>query len=683
MDFGSKFVYDYCESEEELISEDEMQEGMATTLNLHSDSSGDDLDGSDSDAEDRTSRPKSSSNDPDDRVKSPGDASQLSNNSAAEPKRARGLLGFMQRFRGTPNATESRERFSKSNTPAGKKEKRIMKKKKKGKKSSSHTWMRTNEAPIAQGATGGHRWRRADTNVVSVKFDHLESMSNMHTGDPTHCTQCDAVLSHLSKLTPQEDDVMSWKCEFCGCANELEICPEEQPLTEDVTFLIHAAPPAKDSSLDDSLVIFCVDVSGSMNTTTECVQAAVDAQLQALQNEHPKLRVCLISFSTKVKVIGCGGKNSSRVICSTDNWDTLKAEGLGVEIPQPIESTRESLKSSVYELETEGMTALGPALLVAVALASKAAGSKVVMCTDGLANLGIGSLDSSSSEIYSVASSFYSDVITLAKENSTSISVITLKDTDCRLAELGRLANETGGKVNIVDPLKLTTQFSSVMADAIIATNVTASLLLHHDMYFRHEEEAENNRVERKVGSVSSSTEVTFEFGMKKKRDYYQVGEKLAADLKEVPFQLVIHYTDQNGAEALRVITSCHAAQKSGKWAAEGEYSKSRKAAMMYQRLLHRNRNIDHHVYDNFLGNVGQMENYLNLHQQKEIAEHGLALSEEEDEVYGTEDQGQGSKQGKQKKMSKALQRRMRSADDSANTYYSHAQCNSSMFKKK
>lgn len=144
----------------------------------------------------------------------------------------------MQRFRGTPNATESRERFSKSNTPAGKKEKRIMKKKKKGKKSSSHTWMRTNEAPIAQGllrssdlktdfedwfcvqkklihildlfagATGGHRWRRADTNVVSVKFDHLESMSNMHTGDPTHCTQCDAVLSYLSKLTPQEDDVM-------------------------------------------------------------------------------------------------------------------------------------------------------------------------------------------------------------------------------------------------------------------------------------------------------------------------------------------------------------------------------------------------------------------------------------------------------------------------------------------
>jgi hypothetical protein len=80
--------------------------------------------------------------------------------------------------------------------------------------------------------------------------------------------------------------------------------------------------------------------------------------------------------------------------------------------------------SLIDRLETEGMTALGPALLVAVALASKAAGSKVVMCTDGLANLGIGSLDSSSSEIYSVASSFYSDVITLAKENRLACSLI-------------------------------------------------------------------------------------------------------------------------------------------------------------------------------------------------------------------------------------------------------------------
>jgi hypothetical protein len=78
----------------------------------------------------------------------------------------------------------------------------------------------------------------------------------------------------------------------------------------------------------------------------------------------------------------------------------------------------------------------------------------------------------------------------------------------------------------------------------------------------------------------------------------------------EVPFQLVIHYTDKKGAEAMRVISksqplttdrsqaeqemnmplvSTHGAQRTGQWAAEGEYTNSRKGAMMYQRLLYRN----------------------------------------------------------------------------------------------
>ena len=48
-------------------------------------------------------------------------------------------------------------------------------------------------------------------------------------------------------------------------------------------------------------------------------------------------------------------------------------------------------------IEETGPTALGPALLTSVALASKGApGSTVILCTDGLANIGLGSFD----EIY-------------------------------------------------------------------------------------------------------------------------------------------------------------------------------------------------------------------------------------------------------------------------------------------
>jgi len=50
-------------------------------------------------------------------------------------------------------------------------------------------------------------------------------------------------------------------------------------------------------------------------------------------------------------------------------------------------------------------TALGPALLISVFMASKVVGSKVVLCTDGCANAGLGQLRSSIDN--SAASEFY------------------------------------------------------------------------------------------------------------------------------------------------------------------------------------------------------------------------------------------------------------------------------------
>jgi len=52
-------------------------------------------------------------------------------------------------------------------------------------------------------------------------------------------------------------------------------------------------------------------------------------------------------------------------------------------------------------LTTGSATALGPALLMSVFMASKVVGSRVVLCTDGCANEGLGQLDrSTASEFY-------------------------------------------------------------------------------------------------------------------------------------------------------------------------------------------------------------------------------------------------------------------------------------------
>ena len=61
-------------------------------------------------------------------------------------------------------------------------------------------------------------------------------------------------------------------CEFCGERNAVDIEDEEKPSDGDVTFMLEPALSTTTSGpmgLDESLVVFCVDVSGSMCVTTE------------------------------------------------------------------------------------------------------------------------------------------------------------------------------------------------------------------------------------------------------------------------------------------------------------------------------------------------------------------------------------------------------------------------------
>ena len=66
-------------------------------------------------------------------------------------------------------------------------------------------------------------------------------------------------------------------------------------------------------------------------------------------------------------------------------------------------------------LEEGGQTALGPALLIAVSMACNTPGSKVIMCTDGMANVGLGGLDALPEDPkYAEATEFYDEVSEMA-----------------------------------------------------------------------------------------------------------------------------------------------------------------------------------------------------------------------------------------------------------------------------
>ena len=59
----------------------------------------------------------------------------------------------------------------------------------------------------------------------------------------------------------------------------------------------------------------------------------------------------------------------------------------------------------MQRLETGGTTALGPALALCVGMASNFSSAEIILCTDGVSNVGVGNLEGGRS-----ASGFYSTV---------------------------------------------------------------------------------------------------------------------------------------------------------------------------------------------------------------------------------------------------------------------------------
>ncbi|XP_041351713.1 uncharacterized protein LOC121370501 [Gigantopelta aegis] len=408
------------------------------------------------------------------------------------------------------------------------------------------------------------KFRRADTNIVCIKLQKLVAPSNMHAGDPIHCSKCNAVLSKISKIVKDGPD-KTWQCEFCEERNLVDIEDEEIPKNDDVTYLLEpalATAASGASGRDESLVVFCVDISGSMCVTTEvpgkvklrgssrlerlrsfnddhsdqylprqhrnttyvsrlqAVQAAVDHQLEEMSREHPHRRVALITFDNEVTVIGDGTATPTAIAGDKlANQEALSKVAETVEMPKSIKETRKSLGDKLFNLEEGGGTALGPSLIVAIEIASKHPGSKIIVCTDGLANVGLGRLDEFKSEQQQEEQeSFYETVGNLAVGKGICMSVITIKGTNCKLFHLGKLAEKTGGQVNIVDPMKLTEEFSNILAGQIVATNVVATFILHKQLYFINKKnpETRESKVIREVGNCTTDTEITFEYAMKR-----------------------------------------------------------------------------------------------------------------------------------------------------------------------
>ncbi|XP_071833023.1 circularly permutated Ras protein 1-like [Apostichopus japonicus] len=423
-----------------------------------------------------------------------------------------------------------------------------------------------------------HKTRRADGNVILVSLGTLENDPKIMTGDAVSCCKCPAILSHISTVTPSssgDTSKQTWMCDFCDTKNEVDVSDEEIPKESQVDFLVEASSEQgtevtleTDKPVSQAgVVIYCIDVSSSMGIKTalpelqaewfalrrgtvasvsrlDCMKQAVQRQIDFHEIESPEKKAGLVSFGSVIKFM-CDKDTKVEFTSAANYLDMLLTIGKRLAVTEtmkPLSENAEALRGQISNLRLAGSTALGPALAMCVGFLSKTPGSEIVLCTDGQPNQGIGSLPGDPE--------FYDKIGEIAQKQQTTISVIGIQTgQEYELETVSKAAAITGGTINLLSPHELSHKMRELMQDAIIATGVEVTAILHPYLCFVSEKIEFNKKsiASCSLGNVHKYTELTFRF--QKKEEFQN------AEVSALPFQIQVRYTTKDGRRFLRILT--------------------------------------------------------------------------------------------------------------------------------
>ncbi|XP_064623154.1 circularly permutated Ras protein 1-like [Lineus longissimus] len=484
----------------------------------------------------------------------------------------------------------------------------------------------------------------ANANVIALRLGALSDDSRITTGDPVYCNNCPAILSAISQVKEEH----KWKCEFCGHENQPDIDDAEIPALPSNDYVVFAPPKKEERGeekkkddepdlKDTGLLIYCIDISSSMAmnismpelqsewrnqqgrdssgniaTRLDCVKQATLRQIERLQIERPNKRVALVTFESQVKILG-DGRASQVVQANQHNLEETAECGKRIMRDlaiRPLKDSYGSVTKTVSELTVSGCTALGPALATSVGMAEGYPAAEVILCTDGEPNTGMGSLGGAEPD-----SGFYEMIGEYALRNETKISVIALDGAECNLQYISIAASMTGGTVNILNPSELTREIRFLSQNPVIATDVTAKIILHPTLCFDDPNIKEVTTIlDKKIGNANKTTDLTYAF---KAHPTTRPVEQLTA----IPFQIQIRYTKPDGMKCLRVI--CHsipitndrkimeenvnvaitglaAVHRSAALGKEGKYREGRENLLATERMMRRGAKSDRQVEEHF-----------------------------------------------------------------------------------
>ena len=476
---------------------------------------------------------------------------------------------------------------------------------------SNNNMNNMNQQMNQQAAPGLNFKKAIDTNVCVIRYNTLEKKSEETIPKLYKCQKCQSYLNKYSILNPiPGEDKYEWKCEFCFNINkDLAIEKNNFPKKESYEYYIEKRIEKLTNDADDSSLIFCFDISGSMcqsynvgrelkekfnkilgkksvkrnvfqnieddnfdftnydfnqNNTNyisrlDLVKLSIENNIKSLIKESPNVKVGLVSFGSEIEVKGDCLSNVM-IIKEKDMNNESKIKSLGIEntnlIKTPIKQSSLEIIKSLRATEENGSTALGPAVLLSLSLLNKAKlGSRIFLCTDGMSNLGVGDI----SENREKAIEFYKKIGNMAKEKGVVISLITFEDSESEIDILKNMVENSGGEIIRVNPNEILDGFNDLLENKAIASEVEIKMNLNKCMTFRDQEKKdlknEGSSIIKKLGNATRETEDYYELKFKHATQLAEMKEINFNELKNLIFQTEILYKNNNGDKCIRIIT--------------------------------------------------------------------------------------------------------------------------------
>ena len=454
--------------------------------------------------------------------------------------------------------------------------------------------------------------KEIDTNICQIRYDKLDKLCDNLVLKTYKCKKCQAYLNkHSTLVESKEKDKYDWKCEFCSEMNKgLMINKKDIPFNDTVDNCLEPPLEIEKVTIDenDSSLIFCFDISGSMcqsynvgkelkdkfnkirgikkksrnffdedvddidfsnfdfnqdNTSyisrLDLVKLSIEENIKSLLKKSPNVKVGIVSFGSQIEVKGDCLSNVL-LIKEKDMNNENKIKTIGEEntnlVKAPIKNSSKKILESLLATEENGSTALGPAISLSLSLLKNAKiGSRIFLCTDGMSNLGVGDISADREE----AKKFYSGIGDRAKQKGIVINLITFDDSESEIEILMSMVQKSGGEIIRVNPNAILDGFNDLLENEAIASEVELRMNLNKCMTFRDQEEKdmtnEGSSIVKKLGNVTKETETYYEVKFKKSYKLSEMKDINFDELKNLVFQCEILYKKKDGGKYVRIIS--------------------------------------------------------------------------------------------------------------------------------